>query len=1343
MAAIPMLFGSRARTLTLIVVLLGAAGLRFAGGNWDVGQHLHPDERFLSMVVTAEGLPDSAGAYLDETRSPLNPRNVGFPFFAYGTLPTTVVRLVGEAVGRTDFEGLTVTGRVVSATASLGTVLLVFLIAHRLYGDPRIGLLAATLLAVAVLPIQHAHFFVVDPHAVFFVTAAAWALAGPPRPYRYPLVGLFFGLALASKVSVATFALVVAAAAFVDTTPMPRLDALLPLRARRLARVALRGFVVMTAAFAAFRLAQPDAFTGPGLFDVLPSQRWLENLAASRQLADGSLDIPPGVQWASRTPYWYAWTNMVVWGLGPALGLAAWAGWGAAAWQTVARPTSRHLIPVLWTAVLFLHLGGQFVMTGRYLLPIYPMLAVLAAWLLVANWDRAAAHSRQRARRWHRGLAGGLLVLVVLTTASWAVAFTSIYRRPHTRVDASRWIYDHVPAGATLAVEHWDDALPLALDGHTPADYPTVTLANYDDDTPVKLDTLLDGLDRADYVVLSSNRLSDSIPRLPMRYPMTTRYYEALASGALGFTRAAEFTSYPRVGPVRVPDHAAEEAFSVYDHPRVRIFRKSPAWNREQAQTLLGAVDWDAIVRVRAVDARRWKGGAMLSPDAWAAARAGGTWAQLFDPGSTANRWPVAAWALLVAVVGLIAFPLLRPALLVLPDEGWILARTAGLLLLAYVVWLPASIRWLPATPSSIGLLLGALALAAVAAAARQRAGLAAWWRERRRLVVAEEALVWVCFAAFVLVRRANPDLWHPYFGGEKPMDVAYFHAVVRSEYFPPFDPWFAGGALNYYYFGFVLAGVLTKLTGIVPDVAYNLAVATFFTLAATGAFAVVHALATALGVRRWQAFGVGVGGLLLTTVAGNLKEVALVGHAILEQRWQTTPWHTWFWDATRAIPAPQPERAPINEFPFFTYLYGDLHAHAMALPVTLLVMALGLAVVLGCGGERATRGLQWPRVAWLALALGALYPLNAWDYPTYAVLVGGCFALGAWLHEGPRRSVVHVVALAVAGTVIVLAAGRVLFWPFFDHYVQAYGSFSIWQGSHTGLVPYLQIHGLFLFFIASAAVPGGHPSTRAAVDQGRPRRVPLRGWADDVGPGPHGGSGSRRARRRYLAHEHGVQVLLPGVGAAGGGRRHRPRRHRAGLACPPGAAGCAAGRRVAVGHGGLLAAGGGGGLSRAGHPRQSRRPHESRHRTHARRHGLHAHGALRGAWRRVRARARSGRHRLAASPRGWLAGRCRGPPARVPVGCARQRAHRTADHHRLAQPPGPATRVRLRHGIGAPATRRRHALLHGRRRGGTGGCRPLRGGVHLPRSARAHRLSGRRAGEVRSAVAALADGLR
>ncbi len=119
--------------------------------------------------------------------------------------------------------------------------------------------------------------------------------------------------------------------------------------------------------------------------------------------------------------------------------------------------------------------------------------------------------------------------------------------------------------------------------------------------------------------------------------------------------------------------------------------------------------------------------------------------------------------------------------------------------------------------------------------------------KENRNTVLIEEALFGAAFLFFLFVRFGNPDLWHPVMGGEKPMDFAYLNAVIKSQSFPPYDPWFAGGQITYYYFGFVLIAALVKLLGIVPSIAYNFAIPTLFALTALGAFCVAFNLVQAI----------------------------------------------------------------------------------------------------------------------------------------------------------------------------------------------------------------------------------------------------------------------------------------------------------------------------------------------------------------------------------------------------------------------------------------------------------------------------------------------------------------
>ena len=154
----------------------------------------------------------------------------------------------------------------------------------------------------------------------------------------------------------------------------------------------------------------------------------------------------------------------------------------------------------------------------------------------------------------------------------------------------------------------WDDAIPLRVDGndaYANKTYVDLNLDITDEDTPEKLRKMLGVLDRTEYLFISSNRQYDSLTRMPIRFPLVIHYYQALFSGQLGFERIADFTSYPSLFGLQLPDQSAEEAWSVYDHPRVQIFHKTAEYSHAQAETLLGGVNWNGIVTLSHRDASR------------------------------------------------------------------------------------------------------------------------------------------------------------------------------------------------------------------------------------------------------------------------------------------------------------------------------------------------------------------------------------------------------------------------------------------------------------------------------------------------------------------------------------------------------------------------------------------------------------------------------------------------------------------------------------------------------------------------------------------------------------------
>jgi YYY domain-containing protein len=360
-------------------------------------------------------------------------------------------------------------------------------------------------------------------------------------------------------------------------------------------------------------------------------------------------------------------------------------------------------------------------------------------------------------------------------------------------------------------------------------------------------------------------------------------------------------------------------------------------------------------------------------------------------------------WLLAIEALGLLALPLTLRLFRSFPDRGWGLSKLIGWALLAYPLWLGASVGLARFT---LPYLLAALVVGAIGAAGvayRWRAALRAILRGAGPAIAASEGIFLLAGGYFLALRAANPDLWHTYWGGEKPMELAHLNAILRSTQFPPHDPWFAGGTLNYYYYGQYLVAVLVKLTGVPVEIAFNLAMPTISALVAGAAFSVAATLArfALRGRTGGLTLAFGALGTLLFVGVGNLAGVGEVVGRLRAGDRRPLPFAS-FWDSSRAI------AGAITEFPYFTQVWADLHAHAVALPFTIL--AVGLVVALATDDERSGAS-SFPlrltpyalRLSVLALVLGGLACTNAWDVPVYLALVGAGIFLAVWGTDSGR----------------------------------------------------------------------------------------------------------------------------------------------------------------------------------------------------------------------------------------------------------------------------------------------------------------------------------------------------
>ena len=1123
------------------LILLGILGfgalLRLNGLNWDGGFGFHPDERSLYLradcmyrILTESlgykvcisdypnvqtGIPGFSTLFNPDT-SPLNPR--WFPLGSLLIYCLVAMRFVLEIFLDLQALDMRYAGRILSAMADVAAIGMIYVIGRRLF-SVRIGLLAAFFMAFSVINVQSSHFYRPETFSALFCLFVFWALIrlyDKQRLRDVLIVGALLGLALSPKINVIFLVLPLLVTCFLVIQANNKERSYIYLISRFTIYL---GISLLSAGFV-YGVLNPYA--------VLDIGTYYSDINAQSLMAKHAGMWPFTTQYVGTMPLLYQLKQNVVWGLGIPLGVISWAGVIFSIVMLFRKKSFRFAdsVILIWLIPQLMFLESFEVHFARYWFSLIPFIVLLGARLVIAIVDSA----RQRVvlgndekylcgvSRWillnrvpsvraHNGITILLCVFVTLAVLP-GLAFSTIYLKPHTAIQGSEWLHLNVPAGTQiLSDNHWDEFIPR-MERYDVWQFPL-----YESDGREKMSELSRNLSESEYLVFYSYRPFVSALRATAQYPLSSQYYRFLFDGKLGYELVERFNSYPSLWRVSfkddpyssvglrepvVSDRPADTYLEInlgyaddnvvgYDHPQVLIFRNTGNLPFAIIDTMLS--------RVSSGSSENIESNLLMDDEEFRTQVSGGTWSDRFSDRYFVNKYAAVIWLISVEMIYVVTLPIAIVLFRFLPDRGIIFARSLGLLIVSYLAWMLVNLQL---TDFGRDVILISIAITVVVSSL-------VLWRFREqilsvivvqwKLITFSEILFITLFVGFLAIRMFNPDLWHPFRGGEKPMDMAYLQAVARTSLFPPYDPWFSGGFMNYYYWGYLIVSVPLLITTIPPYIGFNLAVPLLFALTATSAFSIVYNLATGMYGRRDQMeihrgpfirlltspLAAGLIGVCFVALIGNLDGMLQIITAGVKTFYDPTYLYTGFdfWRSSRVIP-PSMSEIPfgasfwmasalsgvsgisyhITEFPFFSFLFADLHAHMMVIPFSLLT--LGLLMNLFSSIGTASKKYVALMTAILGIALGSLWAINSWDYPSYLLIIISTVAVGVYYRDWLVWSKVLCFFLITASVIV---WSVIAFWPFWNSY-ETYGagiSFGSWK---TPLLSYLVIYALFLSII-------------------------------------------------------------------------------------------------------------------------------------------------------------------------------------------------------------------------------------------------------------------------------------
>ena len=448
----------------------------------------------------------------------------------------------------------------------------------------------------------------------------------------------------------------------------------------------------------------------------------------------------------------------------------------------------------------------------------------------------------------------------------------------------------------------------------------------------------------------------------------------------------------------------------------------------------------------------------------------------------------VVVWLATVEIIGLTAFPLAFFLFPKLQDRGYGLCKTLGILIIGYAAWILSVTHIAPSVPATLGVLVVVMAAASALLIYKSVEEMLDFLKRRWRLIAVSELIFLAFFIGWTLFRAYDPAIDHT----EQPMDFAFLNASIRSTFGQPEDPWLRGETVSYYYFGYWLMGAVSEISGVASNLSYNLSLALIPALASAGIFSIVFTLVRSDGASMRLGMVAGVASGFVLGIVSNLAGVLefMRANAIGSQGFYdwlaiegldgpaespTQSWYPeefwWWFRVTRIINTFVDERGidyTIQEFPFFSFMLGDLHPHVSAIPFAILFTGFVLSFFMSDMLDfRRMRIRDFIVVIAMGVSLGGLAFTNMWDLPTYAALLVAVAAIKVYRSQDStafgyaKRAALAVAQVPLA--VILLAV--ILYLPYY------LGFSSSVQGIGASVTPTRYVHLLVVWGVPMALV--------------------------------------------------------------------------------------------------------------------------------------------------------------------------------------------------------------------------------------------------------------------------------